>query len=151
MIQALQSLRGIAMITATSLVAEIGSFKRFASPKKLMSYVGLIPSESSSGETRRQGNITKTGNRHVRRLLIEAAWSYRFPPAIKGDLKKRLEGQLPNVQMISWKAQNRLHKKYFRLLSRGKAFGKAITAIARELAGFIWAVTQEIENSSMAK
>ena len=120
MIQALKSLRGIATITATSLVAEIGSFKRFASPKKLM-------------------------------LLVEAAWSYRFPPAIKGDLKKRLEGQLPNVQMISWKAQNRLHKKYFRLLSRGKAFGKALTAIARELAGFIWAVTQEIENSSMAK
>jgi transposase len=151
MIQALQSLRGIAMITATSLVAEIGSFKRFASPKKLMSYVGLIPSESSSGETRRQGNITKTGNRHVRRLLVEAAWSYRFPPAIKGDLKKRLEGQLPNLQMISWKAQNRLHKKYFRLLSRGKSFGKALTAVARELAGFIWAVTQEIENNSMAK
>lgn len=151
MIQALQSLRGIATITATSLVAEIGSFKRFDSPKKLMSYVGLIPSESSSGEIRRQGNITKTGNRHVRRLLVEAAWSYRFPPAIKGDLKKRLEGQLPNVQMISWKAQNRLHKKYFRLLSRGKSFGKALTAVARELAGFIWAVTQEIENNTIAK
>ncbi|MDQ0198686.1 transposase [Neobacillus ginsengisoli] len=83
MIQALQSLRGIATITATSLVAEIGSFNRFASPKKLMSYVGLIPSESSSGETRRQGNITKTGNRHVRRLLVEAAWSYRHKPALK--------------------------------------------------------------------
>jgi transposase len=151
MIQALQSLRGIATITATSLVAEIGSFKRFASPKKLMSYVGLIPSESSSGEIRRQGNITKTGNRHVRRLLVEAAWSYRFPPALKGDLKKRQEGQLPSVQTISWKAQNRLHKKYFRLLSRGKVAGKAITAVARELAGFIWAVTQEIENNSIVK
>jgi transposase len=148
MIQALQTLRGVAVITATSLVAEIGSFKRFASPKKLMSYTGLIPSENSSGETRRQGNITKTGNRHVRRLLVEAAWSYRFQPALKGELKRRQEGQLPCVQAISWKAQNRLHKKYFRLLSKGKVAGKAVTAVARELAGFIWAITQEIENNS---
>jgi transposase len=148
MIQALQTLRGVAVITATSLVAEIGSFKRFTSPKKLMSYAGLIPSENSSGETRRQGNITKTGNRHVRRLLVEAAWSYRYQPALKGELKRRQEGQLPCVQTISWKAQNRLHKKYFRLLSKGKAAGKAVTAVARELAGFIWAITQEIENKS---
>jgi len=148
MIQALQTLRGVAVITATSLVAEIGSFKRFDSPKKLMSYTGLIPSENSSGETRRQGNITKTGNRHVRRLLVEAAWSYRYQPALKGELKRRQEGQLPSVQAISWKAQNRLHKKYFRLLSKGKVAGKAVTAVARELAGFIWAITQEIENNS---
>jgi transposase len=146
MIQALQTLKGVAVITATSLVAEIGSFKRFASPKQLMSYAGLIPSESSSGDIRRQGKITKTGNRHVRRLLVESAWSYRYQPALKGELKRRQKGQLPSVQSISWKAQNRLHKKYFRLLSRGKESGKAITAVARELAGFIWAVTQEIEN-----
>lgn len=148
-IQALQSLRGVALITATSLVAEIGSFKRFESPKKLMAYAGLIPSESSSGETRRQGKITKTGNRHVRRLLVESAWSYRYQPAVKGDLKKRQEGQLPRIQAISWKAQNRLHKKYFRLLSRGKVAGKAMTAVARELAGFIWAITQEVENTTL--
>ncbi len=145
MIQALQTLRGVAVITATSLVAEIGSFKRFASPKQLMSYVGLIPSESSSGDIRRQGKITKTGNRHVRRLLVESAWSYRYHPALKGELKRRQEGQLPGVQAISWKAQNRLHKKYFRLITRGKESGKAITAVARELAGFIWAITQEVE------
>lgn len=144
-IQALQSLRGVALITATSLVAEIGSFKRFPDAKKFMAYVGLIPSEYSSGERRVQGKITKTGNRHVRRLLIESAWSYRYQPAVKGELKKRLDGLPPEIQSISWKAQNRLHKKYFRLLSRGKESGKAITAVARELAGFIWAVTQEVD------
>ncbi|MDE3840671.1 IS110 family transposase [Bacillus methanolicus] len=145
MIQALQTLRGVAVITATSLVAEIGSFERFASPKQLMAYAGLVPSESSSGEVRKQGKITKTGNRHVRRLLVEAAWSYRYQPAVKGKLKKRQMGQPPGVLDMPWKAQNRLHKKYFRLLARGKSSGKAMTAIARELAGFIWAITQEID------
>ena len=107
--------------------------------------LGLVPSENSSGDSRRQGKITKTGNRHVRRLLVESAWSYRYQPAVKGELKRRQKGQSPSIHAISWKAQNRLHKKYFRLLSRGKESGKAITAVARELAGFIWAVTQEIE------
>jgi len=144
-IQALQALRGVALITATSIAAEIGSFKRFANAKQFMAYVGLIPSEYSSGESRKQGKITKTGNRHVRRLLVESAWSYRYQPAVKRELKRRLEGQPPEIQSISWKAQNRLHKKYYRLLARGKESGKAITAVARELAGFIWAVTQELE------
>jgi transposase len=149
-VQALQALRGVALITATSVVAEIGSFKRFTTPRQFMAYVGLIPSEYSSGETRKQGNITKTGNRHVRRLLVEAAWSYRFQPAVKGELKKRIHGQSPTIQAISWKAQNRLHQKYYRLVSRGKNPGKAITAVARELAGFIWAVMQEVESSPNA-
>jgi transposase len=144
-IQALQTLRGVALVTATSIVAEIGSFKRFATPKQFMAYVGLIPSEHSSGVSRKQGQITKTGNRHVRRLLVESAWSYRYQPSVKGELKRRQSGQSPAIQAISWKAQNRLHKKYFRLLSRGKESGKAITAVARELAGFIWAITQELE------
>lgn len=146
-IQALQALRGVALITSTSLVAEIGTFKRFSTPKQFMSYVGLVPSEYSSGERRKQGEITKTGNRHVRRLLIEAAWSYRYQPAVKGDLKRRQDGLDPTIQGISWKAQNRLHNKYFRLLSKGKENGKAITAVARELAGFIWAITQEVEDT----
>ena len=133
------------MVTAASLVAEIGSFQRFSSPKQLMAYVGLIPSEGSSGEVRRQEKITKTGNRHVPRLLIEAVWSYRYPPAVKGKLKKRQEGQPPELLQISWKAQTRLNKRYFRLLSHGKVVGKAITAVARELTGFIWAITQEVE------
>ena len=145
MIQALQGLRGIALITATSLVAEIGSFQRFPSPRQLMAYAGLVPSESSSGDRRRQGEITKTGNAHVRRLLIESAWSYRYQPAVKGQLKKRLQGLPPEIQDISWKAQNRLHKKYFRLLSRGKESPKVVTAVARELAGFIWAMAHEVK------
>lgn len=146
MIQTLQSLRGVALITASSLVAEIGSFKRFKSPKQLMAYCGLVPSESSSGEVRRQGKITKTGNPHVRRLLIEAAWSYRYQPGVKGRLKKRLDGQKGSVQTISWKAQQRLHKKYYRLLARGKSSNTAITAVARELAGFVWAIANEVED-----
>lgn len=147
-IQVLQSLRGIALITATSLVAEIGSFKRFGSPRQLMAYAGIVPSEYSSGDVRNQGRITKTGNRHVRKLLIESAWSYRYQPAVKGNLKKRLENQSKTVQAISWKAQKRLHDKYFRLLLRGKASPQAVTAVARELAGFIWSLTQEIEDLS---
>lgn len=147
-IEALQALRGVALITATSIVAEVGSFKRFPTAKHFMAYVGLIPSESSSGEKRRQGEITKTGNRHVRRLLIESAWSYRYQPAVKGNLKRRQDGVSPTIQRISWKAQNRLHTRYFRLLSRGKERGKAITAVARELAGFIWAIMQEVEETS---
>ncbi|WP_226671362.1 IS110 family transposase [Metabacillus litoralis] len=147
-IQALQSLRGVALITATSLVAEIGSFKRFPTAKKFMAYVGLIPSESSSGDRRSQGEITKTGNRHVRRLLIESAWSYRYKPAVKGELKRRQNGLDPTIQAISWKAQNRLHQRYYRLLSKGKEGGKVVTAVARELAGFIWAITQEVKEAS---
>ncbi|WP_345244492.1 IS110 family transposase [Pontibacillus salipaludis] len=150
MIQALQSLRGVALVTAASLVAEVGSFKRFPSARKFMSYVGLVPSEFSTGESRRQGNITKTGNRHVRRLLVESAWSYRYQPAVKGELKKRQKGLDPSILGISWKAQNRLHNKYYRLLSRGKESGKTVTAVARELAGFIWAVTQEVEEKPTA-
>jgi transposase len=149
-VQALQALRGIALVTATSIVAEIGSFKRFSTPRQFMAYVGLIPSEYSSGERRKQGSITKTGNRHVRRLLVESAWSYRYQPAVKGDLERRIKGQSPVIQSISWKAQNRLHKKYYRLLSKGKNGGKAVTAVARELAGFIWAVMQEVEEMPSA-
>lgn len=145
MIQALQCLRGVAVITAASLVAEIGSFKRFKTPKHLMAYLGLVPSESSSGELRRQGKITKTGNTHARRLLIESAWSYRYQPAVRDRLKKRQDGQPGSIQSISWKAQQRLHKKYFRLLSRGKSSNTAIVAVARELAGFIWAIALEVE------
>ncbi|RWZ58977.1 IS110 family transposase [Halobacillus fulvus] len=146
LIQALQGLRGIGELTATSLVAEIGSFIRFPKPTHLMSFAGMVPSESSSGDYRRQGSITKAGNRHVRRLIIESAWSYKYKPAVKGELKKRLKGLPPEIHLISWKAQNRLHKKLHRLLSRGVMPGKAITAVAREFLGFIWAVALEVEN-----
>lgn len=149
MIQALQVLRGVAVITATSLVAEIGSFQRFKTAKNFMSYIGLVPGESSSGEVRRQGKITRTGNRHVRRLLIESAWSYRYKPAVKGKLKKRQEGHPASLTSLSWSAQKRLHAKYYRLISKGKSSPKAVTAVARELAGFIWAIAQEIESKKL--
>jgi len=148
LIQALQTLRGVAELTATSLVAEIGSFTRFGGARKLMAYTGLVPSEHSSGETRHQGKITKTGNAHVRRLLVEAAWSYRYKPALKGEIRKRQEGQSPEIKAIAWKAQDRLHRKYYRLMSRGKPSGKVIAAIARELAGFVWAIACKVEKAS---
>ncbi len=148
MIQALQTLRGVAELTATSLVAEIGSFTRFGGARQIMAYTGLVPSEYSSGETRHQGKITKSGNTHVRRLLVEAAWSYRYKPALKGKIRERQEGQSPEIKAIAWKAQDRLHRKYFRLTSRGKPSGKAIAAIARELAGFVWAIACKVENAS---
>jgi transposase len=145
LIKGLQVLRGVAEITATALVAEIGSFHRFKTAKQFMAYLGLVPSESSSGELRKLGKITKTGNKHARRLLIEAAWSYRYKPAVRGKLKERQKEQSASITTISWKAQNRLHDKYYRLLMKGKPQGKAITAVARELAGFIWAVAHEID------
>ena len=145
LIQALQTLRGVKDLTAITLVAEIGSFERFQKPRDFMGYTGLIPSENSSGITRRQGGITKTGNSHVRRVLIESAWSYRFQPSVQRDLKRRQQGQSPEITSISWRAQTRLHGKYRRMVTRGKPHGKVIAAIARELAGFIWAISREAE------
>ncbi|WP_233095887.1 IS110 family transposase [Alicyclobacillus sp. SO9] len=146
-IQALQTLRGVKELTAVTLVVEVGDFRRFTTARQFMGYTGLIPSESSSGPVRRQGKVTKTGNTHLRRVLVEAAWSYRYRPALRGDIRKRQEGQSPSVQSISWKAQDRLHRKYLRLLSRGKPSTKAIVALARELAGFVWAISKEEMNS----
>jgi transposase len=148
LIEALQTLRGVKEITAVTLVTEIGDFQRFTKAKEFMGYTGLVPSESSSGPVRRQGKVTKSGNTHVRRVLVEAAWSYRYKPALKGDILKRQKNQLPSVQKISWKAQDRLHRKYVRLLSKGKPSNKAVVAIARELAGFVWAITHNEEIQS---
>ncbi|MCY0876774.1 MAG: IS110 family transposase [Firmicutes bacterium] len=144
-IQALQTLRGVAEVTAVTLVAEVGKFSRFRSPKQLMAYAGLVPREYSSGSSRWQGGITKTGNTHVRFAVVESAWSYRYKPALKGALRKRQEGQKPQAQMIAWKAQDRLHRKYFKLISRGKDSGVAVAAVARELLGFIWAIACQVE------
>ena len=147
LINALQTLRGVKELTAITLVAEIGSFQRFANPRDFMGYTGLIPSESSSGESRYQGAITKTGNTHVRRVLIESAWSYRYQPSIQRDIKRRQKGQSPEVQNIAWRAQTRLHGKYRRMVAKGKPHGKVIAALARELAGFVWAISKETEPS----
>jgi transposase len=149
-IEALQALRGVAKVTATTLVTEVGNFSRFTRPKLLMGYGGLVPSEHSSGESKKQGGITKTGNAHLRRVLVEAAWTYRHRPKLCGQHKKRQQGVSEEIKAISWKAQHRLHNRYWRLTSRGKIAGKAITAIARELVGFIWAVGVQAEREVAA-
>jgi len=150
-IQALQTLRGVKEVTAVTLVAEIGKFSRFRNPKQLMAYAGLVPKEYSSGASRWQGGITKTGNAHVRWILSESAWSYRYKPAVKGDILRRQQGQSPQVQDIAWKAQNRLHRKYLRMVSRGKTPSVAATAVARELLGFVWAIATWIEKQQTSK
>ena len=137
----LRCLRGIDTLSAVGLCAEIGDFTRFPRAGQLMSYLGVVPSENSSGEKRRQGAITKSGSRHARRLLVEAAWHYRRAPA-KGDtLRRRQAGQSAHVIALSWKAQQRLHHSWRRLDSqRGKRRTIVAVAVARELAGFCWAI-----------
>jgi transposase len=141
-IQALMALRGIALLSATLIVAEIGDIKRFATAPQLMAYLGLVPSEHSSGERQRRGAITKTGNSHVRRVLVEAAWTYRFPARKTRILQARAERCDEAVQVIAWDAQKRLCHRYQHLLAGGKLKVEACTAVARELAGFIWAIGQ---------
>jgi transposase len=137
----LRCLRGIDTLSAVGLCAEIGDWERFARPGQLMSYLGVVPSENSSGERRRQGAITKSGSRHARRLLVEAAWHYRRAPAKGQALKRRQQGQDPHVIALSWKAQQRLHGSWRRLdAERGKRRTIVAVAVARELAGFCWAI-----------
>jgi transposase len=137
----LRCLRGIDTLSAVGLCAEVGDFARFDRPAQLMSYLGLVPSEDSSGEKRRQGAITKTGSRHARRLLVEAAWHYRKAPARGQALKRRQDGQPAHVLAISWQAQQRLHRVWRRLdYDRGKRRTIVAVAVARELAGFCWAL-----------
>jgi transposase len=139
----LRCLRGIDTLSAVGLAAEIGDFQRFERPGRLMSYVGLVPSECSTGQTRRQGSITKTGSRHARRLLVEAAWHYRKTPARGTTLQRRQEGQPATVIAISWQAQRRLHHVWRRLADeRGKRRTIVAVAVARELAGFCWALAR---------
>jgi transposase len=137
----LRCFRGIDTVTAMTIVAELHDFSRFTSPRALMSYLGLVPRESSSGDSTRRGGITKTGNKHVRRILIEAAWHYRHKPAVGAKLRKRREGQPGSVIAIADRAQLRLHKRYWKLLlGSNKPSNKVAVAVARELVGFIWAV-----------
>jgi transposase len=143
-IEALMALRGVSLLTATTIVAEIGDLKRFASAPQLMAYLGVVPSEHSSGGTKSRGGITKTGNGHVRRVLVEAAWTYRHPARKTAVLQRRAECTSEAVQEIAWKAQTRLCKRYRLFEVRGKLKVQACTAIARELAGFIWAIGQAV-------
>lgn len=138
----LRCFRGIDTLTALSILAELYDLRRFASPRALMAYLGLVPSEHSSGGVERRGALTKTGNRRVRRLIIESAWHYRHRPAVGYRLKKRREGQPAHVIAIADRAQQRLHQRYRRLLERGKPHNKVIAAVGRELVGFVWAALQ---------
>ena len=145
LIQALQAFRGIRLITAVTIAAELVDLRRFRSASQLMAFLGLVPSEHSSGQSQRQGRITRTGNGHVRRVLVEAAWSYRFQPLMSKAIRARNKGVAPGIQRLAWKAQQRLHGRLYHLINKGKRREKAITAVARELAGFLWAVGQEPE------
>lgn len=142
--QALMALRGVSLITAMTVLAELGDITRFDSPRELMAYLGLVPSEHSSGGSRRQGSITRTGNGHVRRVLVEAGWNYRFPARKTRDIEKRAEKTAEAVQAIAWQAQKRLCGRYRALIEAGKIKQQATTAVARELAGFIWAIACEV-------
>jgi transposase len=143
-VQAIQALRGIELTGAVILIAEVGDLTRFDTPRQLMSYLGLTPSEYSSGERRRQGGITKAGNGHARRALVEGAWAYRYPAKVSRHLQLRLEHQPVEIQAISWKAQVRLCKRYRHLLARGKHVNQVVVAIAREMAAFAWAIARTV-------
>lgn len=143
-VEALMALRGVSLITAMTTLAELGDITRFDSPRELMGYLGLVPSEHSSGGSRRQGSITRTGNGHVRRVLVEAGWSCRFPVRKTRCIEKRAEQTSVAVQSIAWQAQKRLCGRYRALMAAGKVKQQVITAVARELAGFIWAIACEV-------
>lgn len=144
-VEAIQALRGVQFISALTLIAELGDLTRFDNPRQLMNYLGLTPSEHSSGARRRQGAITKTGNSHARRVLVEGAWAYRYPAKVSRHLQLRLEKLPKALQDISWKAQVRLCKRYRQLLARGKNVNQVVVAIAREMAAFVWAIAQEVK------
>jgi transposase len=143
LVTALQAMRGIKLLSAVILAAEIGDMSRFSRAPQLMSFMGLVPSEHSSGGTKKRGSITRTGNRHARRILVESAWSYRFRPTMSYEIRRRNVGISPEVQAIAWKAQARLHGRYIRLQGNGKNRQQTVTAIARELAGFVWAIARQ--------
>lgn len=147
-IEALQALRGIARVSAVTIVAEVGELSRFAKASQLMGYSGTVASEDSSGGRIRRGAITKTGNAHLRRVVIEAAWAYRYRPAVGAALRKRQATVAPEVKDIAWKAQHRLHTRYRHLLATGKCKQPVVTAVGRELLGFIWAIGVHVESET---
>jgi transposase len=143
-VEAVQALRGLNLTGAVTLIAEVGDLTRFDTPRKLMSYLGLTPSEYSSGPHRRQGGITKAGNGHARRALVEGAWAYRYPAKVSRHLQLRLEHVPAEVRAIAWKAQLRLCKRYRLLSARGKHVNQVVVAIAREMAAFAWAIARTV-------
>jgi transposase len=149
-VEALQALRGVAKTTAVTIVAELGSLSRFNNPRQLMGYSGLVSSEFSTGNRVQRGRITKTGNAHLRRVIGEAAWAYQHRPWVGGALLKRQQGLDQEIKDIAWKAQGRLHTRYKKLSARGKNKNQVVTAIGRELLGFIWAIAVRTETRCAA-
>jgi transposase len=143
LVKALQALRGVQLVSAVTIAAELGDLNRFATAPQLMAYIGLVPSEHSSGGTKKRGGITRTGNQHVRKTLVESAWSYRHRASMSYEIRRRNEGVSTEVRDIAWKAQQRLHRRYQRLNARGKSKQQTVTALARELAGFIWSIGRQ--------
>jgi transposase len=147
-IEALQALRGVALISAVTIVAEVGELSRFARAPQLMGYCGVGAREHSSGERRRRGGITKTGNAHLRRIVVEAAWAYRHRPAMSRALRIRQAPLSEAVKALAWKAQHRLHARHRTLRGRGKCPQQVVTAVGRELLGFIWAIGRTVETEA---
>ena len=140
---AIQAMRGIRFTVAITVIAELGDLTRFDDPRQLMAYLGVTPTEYSSGSKRRLGSITKTGNTHARRVLVEGAWAYRFPAKVSREIQRRQEGLPPSIQAIAWKAQLRLCKRYHRLVAKGKDKNTVVVAIAREMIAFVWAIAKQ--------
>jgi len=144
-IAALQGLRGIGKMTAVTVVSELGELSRFEHPTQLMGYSGVVSREHSSGSKIQRGAITKTGNAHLRRVIVESSWAYQHRPSLYRELRRRQEGLDEEVKAIAWKAQHRLNSRYRKLVARGKSSALAVTAVARELLGFIWAIGTHVE------
>lgn len=149
LVNAFQGLRGFQMVASMVVASELGDLTRFSHPRKLMDFLGLVSSENSTGERRRQGAITKCGNSHVRWMLVEVVHSYRMPPKISKELSKRQEGLCGAIKAVSWKAQKRLHKRYIRLKMRRIHENKIMVALARELSSFVWEIGQIVQNQSV--
>ena len=149
-VEAIQALRGVQFITAATIIAELGDITRFDNPRQLMGYLGLTPSEYSSGRNRKLGGITKAGNGHARKALVEGARSYRFPARVSRHLQRRLENTPQEIQDISWKAQVRLCKRYRKMTARGKHTNKVVVAIAREMSAFIWDIAKQTPLEAVA-
>jgi transposase len=143
-VEGLMALRGIDLVAAMTIVAELGDLSRFESPRQLMSHLGIVPSEHSSGARQKRGGITKTGNNHVRRVLVEAAWCYRLPARMTAHMRRKGEKTSRVVKEIAWKAQKRLCSRFWYLINKGKISVKSCVAVARELVGFIWAIAREV-------
>lgn len=149
-VTALQAMRGIDLVSAVIILAEIGDLSRFASPRDLMGYLGLVPSERSTGDSVKRGPITKAGNRRARRILVEASWSYRHPPRVGREKQMKVEAASEPVRAIAWKAQTRLSGRFRALSKKGKRPTIVVTAIARELCGFIWAIHRAVTSPGAA-